>query len=142
MTVKTIFTAIIWGALAGALAMQALANLLALCYCLHGLLQTRWKRLAKKVTGQVKYSTILPLMFKVALYVLLFMMLLNFGDRYVRQQFWFSYQGHAGILFAIVATVAALALLPLTWRRLRVIWRMSHEFDFAERRQRTRMLKS
>ena len=142
MTVKTIFTAIIWGAVFGALAMQVLANLLAFCYCLHGLVQTRWKRLAKKVTGQVKYGTIFPLLVKVTLYTLLFMTLLNYGDRYVRQQFWFDYRGSASILFAITATVTALAFLPLAWRRLKVIWRMSHELDFAERRNRTRMLKS
>jgi hypothetical protein len=132
----------IWGGLAGALGVQLLANGLGLLFCLHGMLQTRWKRLSKKLTGQVKYSTILPLMVKIALYALLFALLLQFGDRYVRREFWFAYTDTAVILFGASATVVAGTFLPAVRRRLRVIWRMSHEFDYAERRQRTKMLKS
>jgi hypothetical protein len=142
MSTSTILTAIIWGALTGALGLQLLANLLALLFCLHGLLQTRWKRLSKKMTGQVKYSTILPLMLKIALYALLFGALLHFGDDYVRRVFWFEYRQNQALLYTATATVIAIGLLPAAWRRLRIIWRMSHEFDYAERRQRTRMLKS
>lgn len=142
MTTNSIFIAILWGALSGYLGSQLLSNLLALLFCLHGLLLTRWKRLSKKVTGQIKYSINLKLSLKVVLYSLLFATLLRFGDSYVRREFWFEYRGNAAILFAAVCTVAALCFLPAIIRRLRIIWRISHEFDFAERRQRTRMLKS
>lgn len=48
MSTNSIFIAILWGALSGVLAIQLLSNLLAVLFCLHGLLLTRWKRLAKK----------------------------------------------------------------------------------------------
>ena len=142
MTTNSIFIAILWGALSGFLGIQLLSNLLALLFCTHGLFLTRWKRLAKKVTGQIKYSINLKLLLRVALYSLLFAALLRFGDSYVRREFWFEYRGNAAILFIAVCSISVLCSLPTAWRRLRVIWRMSHEVDFAERRQRTRMLKS
>lgn len=142
MTITSITTAILWGALSGYLGIQLIANLLGILFCLHGLLLTRWKRLAKKVTGQIKYSINLQLIFRLSLYALAFVFLLNFGDSYVRREFWFEFRGHPAIIFAIVSTIVALSAFRPTSRRLRVIWRMSHEFDFAERRQRTRMLKS
>lgn len=142
MTTNSIITATLWGGVSGILGIQILANLLALCFCLHGLLMTRWKRLAKKATGQIKYSVNLQLLFRLSLYTLLFVALLRFGDSYVRHKFWFEYRDNTLILFSAMSIVAALGFLPATSRRLRVIWRMSHEFDYAERRQRTRMLKS
>ncbi len=142
MTFNTVMTAIIWGTLAGVLAIHLLANLLALLFCLHGLLKTRWKRLVKKAApGLVRYSTILPLMLRIGLYSLLFALLLQFGDSYVRRQFWFEYRGSAATLFFAVVTISALCFLPKVVARLRVVWKMSHQIDYAQRRQRTRMLK-
>lgn len=142
MSTSTIFTAIFWGALSGALGIHILTNLLALCFCTHGLFKTRWKRLSNKAkAGQVRYGTILPLMLRISLYTLLLVALLSFGDSYVRREFWFEYRGNAALLFTAVATLATLGFLPAARRRLQMVWRMSHEFDYAERRKRTRMLK-
>jgi len=142
MSTRIIFTAIVWGFLSGVLGVHLLSNLLAMIFCLHGLLLTRWKRLAKKVTGQVKYGINLMLLLRVALYALLFAALLRFGDSYVRHTFWFEYRGTAVILFGSAFLIAALISLPAVKKRLSVIWRMSHEVDYAEKRQRTRILKS
>jgi hypothetical protein len=142
MSIRIIFTAIVWGSLAGVLSMHLLSNLLAAAFCLHGLLLTRWKRLAKKVTGQVKYGINLMLLLRVALYALLFAALLRFGDSYVKQTFWFEYRGTAAIIFGCVFSLAAALSIPAAIKRLAVIWRMSHEVDYAEKRQRTRILKS
>ena len=142
MTTSSIITATLWGVASGYIGLQILANLLALCFCLHGLLMTRWKRLAKKVTGQIKYSINLQLILRLTLYTLVFAALLHFGDGYVRGKFWFEYRDSPAILFTAAGIITALVFVPAAIRRLRVIWRMSHEFDFAERRQRTRMLKS
>lgn len=142
MTMNNLITATLWGVAAGFLGLQVMANLLALCFCLHGILMTRWKRLAKKLTGQIKYSINLQLFLKLVLYTTLFSVLLQFGDSYVRSKLWFEYQDSPAILFAVVSIITALAFLPAAIRRLKVIWKMSHEFGYAERRQRTRMLKS
>jgi len=142
MSLSNVFTAIIWGSLSGILGIHFLSNLLAAVFCLHGLLLTRWKRLAKKMTGQINYGINLILLFRVALYVLLFAALLSFGDSLVRQTFRFSYQGPSAVLFSIALSLAALASVPVVKKRLTVIWRMSHEVNFAQKRQRTRMLKS
>lgn len=143
MTTNTIMTAIVWGAISGVLGTQLLINLLGMLFCLHGLLQTRWKRLTHKAAaGQVKYMINLQLLLRISLYALLFAGLLQFGDNYVQRKFWFEYRDNATLLLAIFALLAAVGFLPAARRRLRVIWRMSHECDYAERRQRTRMLKS
>jgi hypothetical protein len=142
MSIRIIFTAIIWGFVSGLLAAHLLSNLLAVLFCLHGLLLTRWKRLAKKMTGQVKYGINVMLLLRVILYALLFTALLRFGDSYVQQTFWFEYRGTAAILFGSAFSIAALISIPAVKKRLSVIWRMSHEVDYAEKRQRTRILKS
>ena len=143
MTGKLIFGALCWGAAGGFLALQAAANLLAAGFCLHGLLMTRWKRLRRKgAAGAVKYSVNLRLLGKVAGYALLFFLLWQWGDAFARQQFRFTYHGPtilwAGAAALLVSGLSARA----TWRRLADIWKMSHRVDYAERRQRTRMLKS
>jgi hypothetical protein len=40
-----------------------------------------------------------------------------------------------------MATIVTLSRLNAIRKRTLVIWRMSHHFDYAERRQRTQMLK-
>lgn len=142
MNATTISIAIGWGAIFGLLAIHALANLLAIIFCLHGLLLTRWKRLAKKAAiGCVKYGINLRLLLRVVLYALLFCSLLYYGDNFIRKEFRFQYHGNDAILFTVVAVIAALSRLKAMRKRSQVIWRMSHDFDYAERRQRTRMLK-
>lgn len=143
MNAATIIIALSWGAIFGLLAIHALANLLAILFCLHGLLLTRWKRLAHKAaTGCVKYGINLRLLLRVTLYGLLFVGLLYYGDSFVRKEFRFHYQGTDAIIFIVTASLVALSRLNAMRKRSQVIWRMSHDFDYAERRHRTQMLKS
>ncbi len=143
MTTKLVLVALLWGTVGGFLILHTFANLLAVGFCLHGLLMTRWKRLAKKVTiGAVKYSINLKVLLRVACYALLSVVLLQMGDEFVRREFRYAYVGHQ----AVLAGIAAFAVLAVNFksvrRRLTDIWKMSHQFDYAERRQRTRMLRS
>jgi len=143
MNTSTILVATIWGGVAGLLAIHTLANLLALGFCLHGLLLTRWKRLVKKAApGVVKYDINLQLLLKVSLYALLCGGLLHSGDSFVRSAFRFSYTGNAQLLFATAAALAAFSRLNALRKRSQIVWRMSHVPDYAERRKRTRLLKS
>ncbi len=143
MNATTLVISLLWGAVSGLLAIHLLANLLAALFCLHGLILTRWKRLAQKAaTGLVKYHINLRLLLRVSLYVLLFGGLLYYGDSYIRKEFRLQYQGSGAILFYVAAALAALSRLKAMYKRSQVIWRMSHDFDYAERRQRTQMLKS
>lgn len=142
MNTSTILVACIWGATAGLLAIHTLANLLAMGFCLHGLLMTRWKRLVKKAApGVVKYDTNLQLLLKVAFYALLFGGLLYSGDSFIRSELRFRYTGNAQLLFAAVAALAAFSRLNALRKRSQIIWRMSHVPDYAERRKRTTLLK-
>lgn len=143
MNVEMLLIVLLWGALAGYLAIHALANLFAISFCLHGLLLTRWKRLANKAAiGAVKYGTNLRLLLRMGLYALLFCGLIYYGDSFIRKEFRFQYNGTGLILFAAVASVVALSRLQAMRKRSQVIWRMSHTFDYAERRQRTQRLKN
>ncbi len=143
MSITTIGIALLWGALSGLLAIHLLANLLAAVCCVHGVLLTRWRRLKQKAaTGLVTYAINLRLLLRVTFYALLFGGLLYYGTIFVRTEFGFQYQGTGNIIFYLAAALAALSRLNTLRKRARVIWRISHDFDYAERRQRTQMLKS
>ncbi len=142
MNLDTIIIALIWGTLSGYLILRILDSLLAIVFCLHGLLMTRWKRLANKATpGQIKYGTILHQLFRVTLCGMVCGFLLESGNNLVQKKFHFDYQGFSGLLWGVLAAIVAIFLLRASWRRLIVAWKITHEFDYAERRQRTSLLK-
>ncbi|MDX2479175.1 MAG: hypothetical protein QNK24_02425 [Desulfuromusa sp.] len=142
MNLETIIIALTWGTLSSYLILRTLDSGLAIIFCLHGLLMTRWKRLANKAKpGQIKYSIILRLLLRTVIYLILFGFLLENGDNLIRQEFHFNYQRSGGLLWGGVAAIAAIFFLRASWRRLVVIWKMTHEFDFAEKQQRTFLLK-
>jgi hypothetical protein len=142
MPFETAAIAILWGGLSGYLLIRLLDNLSAIVICLHGLLMTRWQKLASKAsTGRVKSETILRVLLRVSLYALFCLYLLHAGFQYTRQELWFDHGGDGAILFAVVAALIALSRVPAVRRRLLVIWKMTHEFDYADKRQRTFLLK-
>lgn len=142
MDTSTLLVAGIWGAVAGLLGIHTLANLLAMVFCVHGLLMTRWKRLVQKAApGVVKYDTNLQLLLKMAFYALLFGGLLHYGDAFVRSELHFRYTGNAQLVFAAMAALTAFSRLNTLRKRSQLVWRMSHVPDYAERRKRTRLLK-
>ena len=142
LNLNTIIIALSWGALSGYLILRTLDSGLAIIFCLHGLLMTRWKRLANKAKpGQVRYSIILRQLLQTVLYGILFSFLLNFGDNFSQRKFHFSYQGSEGILWGAVVMIVAIIFLRASWRRMIVTWKMTHTFDYAEKQQRTFLLK-
>ena len=142
MNLDTLIAALAWGVLSGYLILHALDSLLGIVFCLHGLLLSRWKRLINRAApGQIRYSIILRLMTRVGLYALLYGFLLDIGDNFVRREFRFAYQGRGGLIWGMTAVIVAAVFLRAARRRLVVIWKMSHQFDYAEKRQRTYLLK-
>ena len=142
MNLDSISIALVWGILSGYLILRTLDSLLAIVFCLHGLLMTRWKRLVNKAKpGQIKYGIILHRLLRVTLSGLLFGFLLESAHNLVQQKFHFSYQGSVGLLWGVLAIIAATFFLRAAWHRLIVSWKITHEFDYAERRQRTSLLK-
>ena len=142
MNLDTIIIALTWGALSGYLILRTLDSGLAIIFCLHGLLMTRWKRLVNKAKpGQIRYGIILDRLLRVILSGFLFGFLLEGGHNLVQRKFHFSYQGSVGLLWGVLATIAATFFLRAAWHRLIVTWKITHEFDYAERRQRTSLLK-
>ncbi len=142
MNLDTLSIALVWGTLSGYLILRTLDSLLAILFCLHGLLMTRWKRLVNKAApGQIRYGIILNQMLRVTLYGLLFWFLLKSGHNFVQRVFHFSYQGFGGLLWGALATIIAGYFVRTSWRRLIVSWKITHEFDYAEKRQRTFQLK-
>ena len=140
--IDTISIALVWGTLSGYLILRTLDSMLAVVFCLHGLLMTRWKRLVNKAApGQIKYGIILNRLLRAILSGLLFGFLLESGNNLVQREFRFSYQGVGGFLWGVLATIVTIFFLRAAWRRLIVTWKITHEFDYAEKRQRTFQLK-
>lgn len=137
-----IIIALTWGAFSGYLILRTLDSGLTTIFCLHGLLMTRWKRLANKAKpGQIRYSIILHLLLRAGFCGFLFYFLFEIGDNFVRRRFHFNYQESAGLIWGIVTIIVAALLLRASWRRLIRAWKMTHEFDYAEKQQRTFLLK-
>lgn len=142
MNLDTAIVALSWGVISGYLILHALDSLLGIAFCLHGLLMSRWKRLVNKASpGQIKYNIILRLLLRVTLYALLYGFLLDIGDNFVRKEFRFAYQGTEGLIWGVIAGIVTVIFLRASWRRLVVVWKITHVFDYAEKRQRTFRLK-
>ncbi len=141
MIVYLVAIAFGWGLVAGYLALRSFDSLLGVGFCLQALLAWRWKRLAGRVTTGVKPESNLDLLVKLSLSLLLFATLLHLGDNLMRSEQGFDLSGSPGMAFGLAAIGVMLALLPATRRRLLHYWRMSHVFDYAERRLRTQLLR-
>lgn len=142
MNIGVIATTVIWGIISGYLVIRTTACLAGIGFCLHALVKARWSHLSGKASvRQVSPDIVLRLMFQIALQVVLFGLLLYYGADFVGGT-GPDYSGREGILYAVAAFAAALTRLPATRRRMIFYWRMSHEFDYAQRRRRTLLLKS
>ncbi|MEE4254847.1 MAG: hypothetical protein V2I50_12470 [Desulfuromusa sp.] len=142
MNFNTIIIALIWGAISSYLLLRTLGSGLAIICSLHGLLMTRWKRLANKAKpGQIRYGIILHQLLLAVSSGVLFGFLLKSGDDFIQQKFHFIYQSSSGLLWGVTATIVMIIFLRGFWRRLVVSWKITHEFDYAEKRQRTFLLK-
>lgn len=133
---------IFWGLLAGYLLLRGIDSLLGLLFCIHGLFARRWKILAdKNATGLVRPRQILKLALRLACYAALCVLLLEVGDGFLQREFHFYYGDIPGALFVAGGGMVIFSRILTSWRRLKLVWRLTHEFDFAARRERTRMLK-
>ena len=132
----------IWGALSGYLILRTLVSFLAIIFCLHGLLMTRWKRLVNKAKpGQIRYRIILRQLLQAVFYGFLFGFLLKIGDNFIQRKFHFNYQDSNGLIWGMAVIIVTIIFLRASWRKLVIIWKMTHNFDYAEKRQRTFLLK-
>ena len=143
MTVTLVVISIFWGLLAGYLLLRCADSLLGLIFCLHGIFERRWKTLAdKNATGLIRPQLIAKLALRLGCYAALSGFLLEAGDGFLRREYHFDYAEIPGVLFAVAGGTVILSRLFTSWQRMKLVWRMTHEFDFAERRERTRLLKS
>jgi hypothetical protein len=135
--------AICWGLVCGYLLLRGLDSFLGLVFCVHGIFARRWKILANKnAIGLIRPDLILKLGLRLAIYLVLVGFLLDMGHDFVRRVYHFRYAEGHGLLFASAVTAMFGVGLGRSWRRLKLVWAMSHKFDFAERLERTRRLKS
>ena len=143
MSATLLFFSVGWGLFAGYVLLRCMDSLLGLIFCVHGLFERRWKKLAdKNATDLVRSAVILKLALRLGFYVLLCVFLLKVGDGLFRQDYHLQYAGFSGLLFSIAGGSVILSRLMTSWQRLKLVWRITHEFDFAARRERTRLLKS
>jgi hypothetical protein len=141
MNLALVANALAWGGFFGYLALRLFDGLLGVGFCLHGLLLWRWKRLASTVaTGVAKPENILSLLLRLTLYTLVFAALLRFGDDLALHRLRSGDAGSGALPFFLAAGALVLIRLPATRRRLLHYWKMSHEYDYADRRRRTKML--
>ncbi|MDY6848516.1 MAG: hypothetical protein AB7F20_09700 [Geoalkalibacter sp.] len=152
MTFGSLLVALIWGIICGYAFLRIFDSIVALGVCLHGLsLSPRRKKKSgarpepnsksKKKPTFVNPRIIRKLMWQLGLYLFFFAAVVYLGDSVVKRQLFFSYQGSVGITWGVAAAAVFLLRLPTSFRRIALIRRLSHERDYAERRDRTYLLK-
>ena len=143
MSVTLVVIAIAWGLLAGYLLLRCADSLLGLIFCVHGVFARRWKKLIdENATGLIRPQLIVKLALRLGCYAVISGFLLKTGDEFLRHEFHFQYDQIPGVLFAVAGGTVIISRFLTSWQRMKLVWRMTHEFDFAERRERTRLLKS
>ncbi|MDO3379359.1 hypothetical protein [Geoalkalibacter halelectricus] len=143
MTLLTAVVALIWGIVAGYLIIRFADSLIALGVCAHGLYRSRWQRLSDKAhTTRINPGIILRLMVRISLFALAFAFLLRLGHYFSVQKLGFEYQGLGVLLWGAAALGTAASRLSSVRQRIIYVRRMSHEYDYAEKRRRTQMLRS
>ncbi len=143
MSIDIIAIAMAWGIVSGYLLIRIMDSLVGVILCLLALINARWKRLAGKPSvNHVDPGIILRLMFQLTVIAVLCGFLFYYGYGFIRRESGFDYSGGKLILWSAMACATALSRLPATRRRLIFFWKMIHEFDYAQRRQRTFLLKS
>ena len=132
----------LWGAVAGYIMLRVAGCLMAILFSLHGLLMTRWKRLKNRATpGQIAYDIILNQLFRAGFFGALFIFLLLGGDKLMWGEFRFDYKGQEGIVWAVAFAIVVLVFARKLWRNLVTAWKVTHEVDYAHKRQRTALLR-
>ncbi|AJF06243.1 hypothetical protein [Geoalkalibacter subterraneus] len=154
MTFGTLIVALIWGMICGYAFLRIFDSVVALGVCLHGLsLSPRRKKKSaakpepdsksktKKKPSWVNPRTIRKLMWQIGLYLFFFALVVYLGDSVVKRQLFFSYQGSSVVVWGVAAAAIFLLRLRTSFRRIALIHRLSHERDYAEKRDRTYLLK-
>jgi len=133
--------ALLWGGAGGYLALRLFDAFIGIVFALHGLLLWRWKILATGMaTGVAKPENILHLLLRLALLVLIYAILLQFVADFFGDRLPSVSSGSALLPSALAAAGLVLTRLARLRRRLAHYWRISHEFDYAERQGRTMLL--
>ena len=132
----------LWGVVAGYLMLRVIGCLLAILFSLHGLLMSRWKWLKNRATpGQIGYDIILNQLLKAGFFGALFIFLLVEGDKLMWGKFSFDYKGQEGVVWAVAVVIVTLVFARKLWRNLVMAWKVTHEVDYAHKRQRTALLR-
>lgn len=140
MQITNIIITLAWGAGASLLLARILESLIAIIVGLHGLLQRRWKQLVNKASpGQIRYPVLLKFLARMSLELLLCSYLLQLLLQLSMRSL-FPGGGTADLLFSAIALLGVVAQFPYTRQRLKVAWKITHLYDFAEKRDRTRLL--
>lgn len=142
MSITLTLTCIVWGLFCGYGLVKLAEAVMSTVISIHGLLLRRWKWLANKAApGMISYSIILDLLIRTLLIGTLFGIILRWGDRWVQHKTAFNYSETTLIVWAITATLTALISIRPSWRKVRIAWKISHEYDYAQKRKRTFLIR-
>lgn len=142
MNAFALLTALLWGACCGYCGIRLVETLINLLSAIHGLFTRRWKSLVNRaMPGQIAYDILLDLLVRMLLQALLFASILIWGDEWVGNKTSLLYSGTPLWIWATMAIIAAVLALRSSWRRIVIAWKISHEFDYAQKRKRTLLMR-
>jgi len=142
VSITVILISLIWGLCCGYGLTKLAEAFINTIISLHGLFLRRWKWLANKsAPGMISYSIILDLLIRTLLMGTFFGVILRWGDDWVRHKTAFNYSETVLIIWGVAATLTALISLKPSWQKVRIAWKISHEYDYAQKRKRTFLLR-
>ena len=138
----TIITALLWGICCGYCGIRLFETGINCLSTIHGLFQRRWKSLINKaMPGQIAYGILLDLFARILLQGFLFGSLLFWGNDWVIGTTGFSYNDTLLWIWVIAVTSTAFIALRPSLRKIAIAWKIGHEFDYAQKRQRTLLIR-
>ncbi len=143
MNVSTFLVVLLWGLFCGYAMVKLLEVLINALSALHGIFLRRWRWLANKAApGQIHYDILTNLLIRMLVQGGIILLLLNWGDGWVRSNVVWRYQGLGFQIWCVAGFVAAAVTLRLSLKRIKISWKISHEVGYAQKRKRTLFIRS
>ncbi|PLX87504.1 MAG: hypothetical protein C0618_06715 [Desulfuromonas sp.] len=142
MSPTLILIALTGGMCTGVLVLLTVESLLSIISALHGALMTRWKKLTNAASpGQIKTGILVRLLLNKTVLFIIAITVSDGAHGYFQPLLRAEHTSTPDLIYKITALFTAVLCGRIAIQRLRLSWMLSHQVGYAEKRQRTFLLR-